>query len=47
MLEQPQQIVVLPVDVPHDLDRRLKFKQRGLVDKEGRRFVDQEADLVR
>ena len=30
MLKEAQQVVVLPVDVTHDLDRRLELKERRL-----------------
>lgn len=35
------------VDVPDDLDGRLELEQRGLVNEDRRRLLDQVADLVR
>ena len=45
-LEQVQQVVVLPVDVAHDLDRRLELEQRRLVDKDVRGLVDQVRHVI-
>mmetsp|Transcript_6899 Transcript_6899/g.22622 ORF Transcript_6899/g.22622 Transcript_6899/m.22622 type:complete len:268 (-) Transcript_6899:35-838(-) len=46
VLEQPKQVVVLPVDVAHDLDRCLKLKQRRLIADYRAAFIDQQAHLL-
>ena len=46
VLEQTQQIVVLPVDVAADLDRSFEFEQDRLVDEDLARPRAQVSDLV-
>ena len=46
MLKQAQQVVVLPVHVPHNLDGGLELEQRRLVDKDLRGLVNDPGDLV-
>ena len=46
VLEQSQQVVVLPVDVTADLDRRLELEQDGLADEDFAGFGAEVLDLV-
>mmetsp|Transcript_22516 Transcript_22516/g.74662 ORF Transcript_22516/g.74662 Transcript_22516/m.74662 type:complete len:231 (+) Transcript_22516:653-1345(+) len=46
VLEEPQQVVVLPVDVAADLDRRLELEQDRLAHEHLARAHAQHADLV-
>ena len=46
VLEEAQEVMVLPMDIAHDLDRRLKLKQRRLVDENGGRLFYQKVEVV-
>ena len=46
VLEEPQQVVVLAMDVAHDLDGRLQLQQSGLLSETFRRLLDEEGDIV-
>ena len=46
MLEEPQQIVELAVDVATDLDGRLELEERRLRSEDLRGLLDQKGDLV-
>jgi len=47
VLKEAQQVVVLPVDVAHDLYRRLQLEQRVLILDDLAALVDQHRHLVR
>ena len=46
VLEEPQQVVVLPVNVAHNLDGGLQLQQRRLVDEDLGGLLDEERHLI-
>jgi len=46
ILEQPQQIIVLPVDVSADFDGGLKFEEDRLADENFSRFLTKPSDFL-
>jgi len=47
VLKEPEQIMVLAMDIPHNLDRRLELEQGWLVADHSAALINEKAHLVR